>query len=370
MHKRSLVGAHNCKNAHTHIYTCIIIAAVLGNTAALECLFSIDSEAFVLANKDGETVLHLAVRYCHIEAVRSICERAPQCCRVLGGKDEKRLLPLHYALGMASIQTHESTPFITSTLLANYPRGIMIRNGNGYLPIHLAAQNGFMPGIRGLLAVDASGVFSRLATDDQDNDDNDALPVDLAIEGHRRIVERLAASSLSTTTTTTNNNKTWLLADKDRYEECIEVLLLSALARRAVFMPRDETHVDGSTAPFFVPLHAALCARLQPSSWEHLWKIYGGLHGCDADRDGRTLLHAVADACCHDDDDNDQKIYPNAQLCDIIREVHHREPTAYARKDIYGLVPLQLAVLNGADATVVKAILECGQEMTRAKWVV
>ena len=53
----------------------------------------------------------------------------------------------------------------------------------------------------------------------------------------------------------------------------------------------------GVRALFFLSVRAGMCQRLKPANWNHLLEMYGHLHGHDIDRDGRTVMYIVADAC-------------------------------------------------------------------------
>jgi hypothetical protein len=292
-------------------------------------------------------------------------------------------------------------------LIANYPRGIFIRDGKGHFPIHLAAKHGFLPGVRALLAVDASSVTVRLKCDD-----DDALPIDLALKGHREVMESITAlkedslmtsrrsnedpiveaTAAATTHPDTNDltrrirslalgcdeedetsgsggvDEKILLDRKFVYEETIEVLLMSALYTRAVFMPREESHADNVQAPFFLPIHAGLCQRLKRENWDHLLQMYSALHVHQIDRDGRTVLHTLADASSPNFG-NGGSPYSNEELKRMVTEIHALDQTAHSRPDSYGLIPLQLAVLNGVPAPIMKAFVDCGgKEMLLAKW--
>mmetsp|Transcript_3758 Transcript_3758/g.5112 ORF Transcript_3758/g.5112 Transcript_3758/m.5112 type:complete len:415 (-) Transcript_3758:181-1425(-) len=201
-------------------------------------------------------------------------------------------------------------------------------------------------------------------------------------------------TKLTTTTSSEHGNDNasslllLLMKRKNDLEECIEMLLMSSLYHRAIFMPRDGTEEEEP----FVPLHAAiLCGQLSSESWSHLLTLYGKrTTDIVVDHDGRGLLHACADAAAAavttESSSSNVEPYSDEQLQDIIRDVHalsggggarndnnnnnnDNNNKAHLLRDRYGLNPLQLAVLNGASAKVLKAFVECGADALKAKWV-
>jgi Ankyrin repeat len=361
------------------------------NDEVFESIFIAAPEVAGLGNAAGETPLHLAVKKGYLRIVRNLSSRAPHLCRYL---DKVGNLPVHIAVGETS-QRNKDAPLITSALLANYPRGLVIPNGQGYLPVHLASTHGFAAGLRGILAINSGAVFDRAP---QLN--GQILPIEFALAGHRRIMDALgklksaarcdtsSAEGCATLTPNTSvhgiisgtpydddiqidcfsdvslssphtgvqsRDERELLDQKQGYEDCIEMLLISALYRRTVLCPRDEGHEDAASVPFFLPLHAAFAHRLELENWHHLLRMYKMLHSSDIDRDGRTLLHACADAC-----DNEKCRYSDGELTKMIQQVHEMDSTCHTRPDFMGLLPIQLAVLNGASAEVIKTFAKCG----------
>jgi hypothetical protein len=163
-----------------------------------------------------------------------------------------------------------------------------------------------------------------------------------------------------------------LTAHKIEYEEAIEVLLMSALYGRAVMLPREEKHSEQPGAPFFLPLHAGLWQTLQPASWNHLLSIYGNRHVLDVDRNGRNLLHALAESSVPSDEETEDKEahhgYEDDQLIDMIGQVHSSHPKAHLELDHQGMLPLQLAIVSLASARVIQALVDCDPDTVKAQW--
>lgn len=362
----------------------IHLAAAIGEPDIFEILLYLSTHSsLTLANSRGETVLHLAVKRGNLSIVLKAVNAFPIACSHL---DDEGNLPIHVAVGEVSRRNGE-IPLITSALLANYPRSMLIRDRSGFAPIHIAAMNGFEAGIRGLLAVNPGCVNDRTLVEG-------FLPIDLALRGHRQILETLHkikghGTSLNDTVvppdsveadTSLNilvgqsinilDNDPLLLSGsklldmKASYEESIEMLLMSVLYCRAVFCPREEGFEDDINSLFFLPLHAAFVARILPESWDHLKSMYGALHIHDVDRYGRTVLHALSDACLLEDSS-----YTEAQLVDMVRDVDKMDPNASMRLDGIGLLPLHGAILNGASANVVKAFIEIRPKALKSRFI-
>jgi hypothetical protein len=161
-----------------------------------------------------------------------------------------------------------------------------------------------------------------------------------------------------------------LTAHKIEYEEAIEVLLMSAFYGRAVMLPREEKHSEQPDAPFFLPLHAGLWQTLQPVSWNHLFSIYGKRHVLDVNRNGRNLLHVLAESSVPDEETEDKEAhgYDDDQLIDMIGQIHSSHPKAHLELDHHGMLPLQLAIVTFASARVIQALVDCDPDTVKAKW--
>jgi hypothetical protein len=163
---------------------CLHLAARVGNTLAWQLLSDHDQQFFEQGTvTKGHTPLHTAVLYGQAELVTAMCSANPLSCRVM---DQAGNLPVHLAMaGAGGAIASPATPWIVSTLLANYPKAIMISNKEGYLPIHLAAMNALLGGIKIVLAVSALVIEERSKTPER------LLPVDLALQGHQQVMNRL-----------------------------------------------------------------------------------------------------------------------------------------------------------------------------------
>jgi hypothetical protein len=162
---------------------CLHLAARVGNTLAWQLLSDHDTRFLEQGTvTKGHTPLHTACIYGHAELVTAMCLRNPLSCRVM---DHAGNLPVHLAMAGCVVILSPVTPWIVSTLLANYPKAIMIPNKEGYLPIHLASMNALLGGIKIILAVSARVVEERSKTRER------LLPVDLALQGHKQVINRL-----------------------------------------------------------------------------------------------------------------------------------------------------------------------------------
>jgi hypothetical protein len=162
---------------------CLHLAARLGNTMAWQLLSDHDNSFFEQGTiTKGHTPLHTAVLYGHAELVAAMCLANPLSCRVM---DQDGNLPVHLCMAGSAAKISPITPWIVSTLLANYPKANMISNKNGYLPIHLASRIALLGGIKIVLAVSTSVVEERSKSPER------LLPVDLALQGHQQVLHRL-----------------------------------------------------------------------------------------------------------------------------------------------------------------------------------
>mmetsp|Transcript_25276 Transcript_25276/g.35650 ORF Transcript_25276/g.35650 Transcript_25276/m.35650 type:complete len:477 (-) Transcript_25276:247-1677(-) len=372
-------------------WLCIHLAASVGNQEAFESIYDHDPECAEFSTEDGKTPAHLAVIGEHLGVARSIVARAAQSCRL---QDTEGNLPLHLVLGH-NWRKNKFAPLITSILLVGYPSGMSVRNPIGEYPIHLAAKEGFCPGIRGILSADIRNVYRRSKTG--------YTAVDLAIDKHAELSRQLQSmhqvqgrskkpnprrkgspSGMSEQGKHGKHTSSWhcesdskndatemeLIEQKSQYEECIEVLLMSALYCMPVFLPRDERHVDKADAPFFLPLHAGLFNRLKKESWEHLVDMFGKMHAFDIDQDGQTLLHAIADYRVNKDRLPEVlECYNDEEIIDMIKCIHAINPKAHAQPDYFGRLPLHLSILSGASASVVRQLIQCGVKAIQMPWL-
>ena len=172
---------------------CLHLAARVGNTVAWQLLSDHDKRFFDQGTiTKGHTPLHTAVLYGHADLVTAMCLANPLSCRVM---DHAGNLPVHVSMAAAggASSLSPATPWMISTLLANYPKAILISNKQGYLPIHLASSIALLGGIKIVVAVSAGVLEERSNTTPERS-----LPVDLALQGHQQVIHRL---------TTKQNNK-------------------------------------------------------------------------------------------------------------------------------------------------------------------
>ena len=98
------------------------------------------------ANKYGETALHLAARFGHVEAVRALTELGAN----IDAGDKKGDTPLHHAAHGGSVATIEALVALGADVNA-------MSDGQGApaLPIHRAATEGHVPALEALLRLGA-----------------------------------------------------------------------------------------------------------------------------------------------------------------------------------------------------------------------
>jgi len=315
---------------------------------------------------------------------RSIVGRTAQNCRL---QDAEGNLPLHLVLG-PKWRENKLSPLITSTLLVGYPSGMSVMHPMGEYPIHFAAKSGFCAGIRGILSADIRNVYRRSK--------DGYTPVDLAIEEHAKLSKRLQTMYQGGCRSKKRNTRSKdlpkghneqdegnenvlkndditeieLIERKSQYEECIEVLLMSAFYCMPIFLPRDTNHADNADAPFFLPLHAALFNRLRKESWMHLITMFGKMHAHDIDQDGQTLLHAIADCGSNKERQLEElEVYSDVEIIAMIKQIHVWNPKAHEQRDHLGRLPLHLSILIGVSAPVVQEILQCGMKTMEVPWV-
>jgi ankyrin repeat protein len=338
----------NSPGWHT-LMDCLEQEAKITNTnSTTECTTTTnhpnDKRISIGNQEGGETPLHLAMRHCHTDLVRSMCSRTPNACRIL---DQKGNLPLHLAadarlvhqcLAPAATTTGivqkkaallDSTSLAASALLAHFPMASAIPNDAGFLPIHLAASSGHLNVMKLLLTVSWQLVHAPYyPSNEYDTEENRHgneggdqllhqfhqthrkrwLPIDLCVKEHMRLVEeqqrlRLARNSPKTPRTQipSTTKSSGFLTSEDRMvfklqlEDCIDLLVTASLYQRVVIQPREERHPDDHTAPFFLPLFGAATSVQVPYHWDYLLEnVYGSrLHVTNRDLHRRNLLHFI-----------------------------------------------------------------------------
>mmetsp|Transcript_11100 Transcript_11100/g.15858 ORF Transcript_11100/g.15858 Transcript_11100/m.15858 type:complete len:228 (+) Transcript_11100:1-684(+) len=226
----------------------------------------------------------------------------------------------------------------------------MVTDNENRLPIHTAAASAFLPGLRALLAVDPSCVRALCAPPIAEHNASSSsltssalYPIDMIVQYYDTVVKELDEI---------RTKDPILVEKKHTAEEAIEVILMTSLYGRAIFLPRDQTEA-------FLPLHAALLMETRDATWRTLLTMYKNLHAEDVDELGRNLLHLVA-------------MDPSAagsRRQGIVREIHAMFPTAVQRENKDGLIPLQVAIMYNAGEEITKPLIEYRETTFRRRYV-
>lgn len=233
---------------------------------------------------------------------------------------EEGCVPLHEALVDGAHMP--DAPQIVATLAAAFPSSIKLTNDEGLLPIHLAAMSGAVHGIRTILGFGVSTIFVRENTEEM-------LALDFAIDGLVGVMDDEEEERDDT--------------QVDLYQQCIRILLNSALYNQPVLNPAVNENCP------FLPIHAA--AAIQPCrrSWIHLMSTFGPQYAGEIDASGKTPLHTLMSSTMFQDD-----LVTQATL-----SISDMQPTCLTHFDNNGFIPLHAALVNKMPFSVIQCLVQC-----------
>uniref|UniRef100_A0A7S1FYP0 Uncharacterized protein n=1 Tax=Corethron hystrix TaxID=216773 RepID=A0A7S1FYP0_9STRA len=382
----------------------IHFAACENSAYSVKTILSIDPDSALIGNFRGETVLHVAVKYGHLEVVQTILEINSKTAAILC---EENSLPIHDAVSISS--NFPCSDLIVAALIQAYPHSCWCEREDGMPPLHLAASSGFVGAVVALLVHDIELIHGREHVEMK-------LPIDFAIDEYSRSVDALNSSSSRTNNYSVGeigaierrNPQTCLPSENgslivdvseindnspgkqnlfnrdshrqfdfgnevERLKITVDMLLMSMFYNRLVLaLPatpnnassNDVMEIDKPFLPFF-PLHAAVATMPLHRTWTQILEMYGVRYSKSSfiDSRGRSPLHYIAISgtffCdTYPDIDMEQKII---QAIDSLCKLDQH---SFFKFDFEGFMPLHLACLHRVSYGIISCMLKHFKEAT------
>ncbi|KAL3779445.1 hypothetical protein HJC23_012722 [Cyclotella cryptica] len=274
------------------------------------------------------------------------------------------------------------------------PSCALIRNAEGYCPLHTAAQIGNFAAVQLLCAmVPASAEVQceegciplhealTIGSDHQDapqiistlintfpssiklTNDEGLLPIHLAaMSGSSCGIRIILGFGLSTIFARENTEETLpldfavdglmsalrnktqeLYWQTDSYRKCTTILLMSAFYKQPILFPEDSLDTP------FLPIHGTATAQPCKRSWTQLMSLYGEEYGGALDQNRKTALHILMSSALFQED----------LVADAVSSIHSMHPHCITHLDNTGFIPLHAALINKMPYNVVQRLVEC-----------
>jgi len=273
-------------------------------------------------------------------ATRRILDADPDCALV---RNAEGYVPLHFAV-------HDGHLATAITLSTRVPDCARIQCENGCLPLHDAVS-------MGARHPDTPQIVTALQHAFKDavfvTNDEGLLPIHLAASSGFEVGLRTLLSAEFSTIFVRDKLEQMLpvdvavhelaeiegeeaaeldeaqdvSSDRNRIISCVEILLSSMFYNRLVAYPRE----FGSGDKPFLPLHSAVDACHQ--TWKTLFSLYGEEHGLDVDPLGRNVAHRICSR-------------PIENVNTDLSILGNLDNSLFIQSDDYGFIPLHLSLQN------------------------
>lgn len=321
------------------------LVALIGNVELARILAAVYPGALLAQNIKGKTPLHFAAREGHKEMVQMFLQLNPASAAIATSKLK---LPLHFAAA-------EGNTEMCQIILAAFPEGATARSTKGKLPLHLASKKGNMDTVSTLLASYPEGLESL--------DWESSPPLHIALtEGNIEIARHLI-----------RKNSGALKVRNIHGELPIDIALKSAplslfndminewpesgmYALQNFRRFKDETDMEWCK----IDLCLQATAKKQGKKYLPLHLI---LELSSSDALIRRVLTVCPDMIKMGDDAMRLPLHVAASRCKgednkIALEILDKFPPAAKHRDIFGRLPLHVALSSRGNISIVKALLE------------
>ena len=214
---------------------------------------------------------------------------------------------------------HPDAPQIIATLASAFPPSVKLTNDDGLLPIHIAAMSGSARGLRTILGFGLSTIFARENTEAM-------IPLDFAVDG---LISALVEEEED-------------LLQIDQFQQCIDILLMSAFYKQPVLSHEREEHLP------FLPIHGVAAAQPCSRSWKQIMSMFGEQYGGAVDLSGKTPLHTLLSF----------ELYQEDVVVEAISNLCDAHPTCITHVDNSGFIPLHTALSNKIPLHVIAHLIE------------
>jgi len=322
------------------------IAALIGNLNLARILAAAYPGALLAQNVKGKTPLHFAAREGHKEMVQMFLQLNPTSATIT---TTKLKLPLHFAAA-------EGHTEICQIILAAFPEGATARSTKGKLPLHLASRWGNMDTVSALLSSYPEGLVSL--------DWESSPPLHIALtEGNIEIARHLIQQNSGALKVRNIHGELPIdIALKSAplvlFNEMINAWPESGMFALQKFLYQDDDDTELEWCKIDLCLQAA--AKKQE-------KKYLPLHLILELSSSPALVRRVLAVCPDMIEKEDEAMRLPLHVAvsrfkdenyGVTLEILEAFPFAAKHKDIFGRLPLHVALTSKAHVSVVSALLK------------